>query len=213
MFSEPKDRCIYQLKELKKLLSEVNVRVISDYPDELLKNNANFLNKSFLTMACSYLECYLKDISTIWLEDVKQRVESAKIPANLIRWEISQKLPNIDSDFRNLVITKKDKDIEEHLSGNPFRTRDLFGYIGIKLKNCEVWENNKDHVQAIITKRNRIIHHNDDASDLSFGDIIMYVDVIIGYVCGIFDIVTSQHGENHNLTRRSTMTATMGSNP
>lgn len=198
MFSEPKDRCIHQLEELKTLLREVNTRVISDYPDELLKNNANFLNKSFLTMACSYLECYLKDISTLWLEDVKRRVNDAKIPANLIRWEITQKAPNIDSDFKNLVITKKDRDIEEHLSGNPFRTKELFGYIGIKLKNNDGWENHKDQIHTIILKRNRIIHHNDDASDLSFGDIIVYVDAIIEYANAIGAIVTSQHGANCN---------------
>lgn len=196
MFSDPKDRCIHQLEELKNLLREVNTRVISDCPDELLKNNANFLNKSFLTMACSYLECYLKDISALWLEDVKRRVNDAKIPANLIRWEITQKTPNIDLDFKNLVITKKDKDLEEHLSGNPFRTKELFGYIGIRLKNHDGWENHKDQINSIILKRNRIIHHNDDASDLSFGDIIMYVDAIIEYVQEIGAIVTSQHGAN-----------------
>lgn len=197
MFSDPQNSCIHQLEELKTLLREVNTRVISDYPDELLKDNANFLNKSFLTMACSYLECYLKDISTLWLEDVKRRVIDAKIPSNLIRWEITQKTPNIDLDFKNLVVTKKDKDLEEHLSGNPFRTKELFGYIGIKLKNYDGWENHKDQINTIILKRNRIIHHNDDASDLSFGDIIMYVDAIIEYVHEIGIIVTSQHGANN----------------
>ncbi len=193
MFSIPKQECIKRLEDLKILLGAVNGRIIGDPPDYLLQANANFLNKSFLTMACSYLECYLKEVSTIWLDEVKKRVMSAKIPENLIRWEMTQKTPNIDGEYKNLAITKKQKDLEEHLSGSPFRTKEIFGYIGIKLKNQDGWENNKDQIQTIITKRNRIIHHNDDASDMSFGDIIIYVDAIISYVNEIAMIIHSQY--------------------
>lgn len=48
----------------------------------------------------------------------------------------------------------------------------------------------KDYISSTIEKRNKIVHHNDDASDLSLTDVIVtiqkfkiYSGVLFGAVC------------------------------
>ena len=44
---------------------------------------------------------------------------------------------------------------------------------------------NKDLVAAIVNKRNNIVHHNDVANDVSFSDVVSYIDVFISYMHAI----------------------------
>ena len=36
----------------------------------------------------------------------------------------------------------------------------------------------KDQISTIVEKRNNVVHHNDEASDLSLGDVQIYIATI-----------------------------------
>ena len=52
---------------------------------------------------------------------------------------------------------------------------------GINLDEVDYYNQNKDSVNQIVIKRNNVLHHNDDASDLSNLDIIQYIIQIKNY--------------------------------
>jgi hypothetical protein len=65
----------------------------------------------------------------------------------------------------------------------------LFQSLGIDLSKKEVFENNKDLVNNIVIKRNNIVHHNNKAASISFGDLKNYIDVIIPYMAAVKEAV------------------------
>ena len=114
------------------------------------------------------------------------------MPHNLIKWNLSNKeLKDADLKFEDLKITIKRRDLDEFISGNPFRTIPLFKKFGIELEMNATFNNQKEIINTIVTKRNNIIHHNDDASDLAFNDIISNINFIRSYVNNIDQIVVS----------------------
>lgn len=52
---------------------------------------------------------------------------------------------------------------------------------GIDLDIVEAFNSRKDIINQIIVKRNNILHHNDEASDLSNLDVILYISEIKDY--------------------------------
>ena len=72
---------------------------------------------------------------------------------------------------------------------NSFRTEALFKNFGIKLQGNIEFETRKDRIQTLVSKRNNIIHHNDNASDLSVTDIIENILYIKSYILAIDNIV------------------------
>jgi len=52
----------------------------------------------------------------------------------------------------------------------------------LDLNTNSEFENYKDIIGAIVTKRNNIVHHNDEASDISFYDIIGNIKLIKEYI-------------------------------
>ena len=65
----------------------------------------------------------------------------------------------------------------------------LFQLLGIDLAKKENFESNKDLINTIVTKRNNIVHHNDTAADVSFGDLKAYIDVIVPYMAAVKEAV------------------------
>jgi len=53
------------------------------------------------------------------------------------------------------------------------------------LHENEVFVENKDLIATVVAKRNNVIHHNDSASDISFSDVVEYIDTFIRYMEGI----------------------------
>lgn len=49
----------------------------------------------------------------------------------------------------------------------------------------------KNLVGMIVNKRNNIIHHNDDASDISFSDLLSHIDVFLAYMVSIETILSA----------------------
>ena len=176
------------LDDLKLMAQETN-RFLSTDTDVFISKNINFFTKSFMIMMCAYLEFYIKDISMVIIDEMNIRLEKNQIPYNLIKWYLSKnkKLEGSELKFEHLVI-KILKD-ELDISGNPFRTEALFKNFGIKLQGNIEFETRKDRIQTLVSKRNNIIHHNDNASDLSVTDIIENILYIKSYILAIDNIV------------------------
>lgn len=180
-----------KLEDLEMTINDCNSVLISDSPSSFVYDNANFLTKSFLISLCGYLETYLKDVLEILILDYNERISREPFPYNLIRWTIETKdksdskvqalLEKKKTRFENLKIKLKKKDLDPFISGSPFRTRDLFEMFGINLDEAEDFNNRKETINHIVLKRNNILHHNDDASDISNTDVLQFLAEVKNY--------------------------------
>lgn len=197
-----------KLKDLENTINDFNKIIISETSFGFVYDNANFLTKSFLINLCGYLETYLKDVLELLLLDFNERIRAENLPYNLIRWNIEQK-PNSNAKMVSLLEKKhcrfesfefkiKKKDLDNFISGNPFRTKEIFEMFGINLEANSEFNNYKDLINTIVTKRNNILHHNDEASDLANSDIIMYLKEIKKYIIAIDREIASKI-VNHKL--------------
>lgn len=188
-----------KIEDLIITVQECDSILISDQPIGFIESNTNFLTKSFLISLCGYLETYLKDVLEILLLDYQERIASYELPYNLIRWNIEQK-PNSSAKVSSLLEKKmcrseivelriKKKDLDGFISGNPFRTRELFEMFGFNLDSTEFFNSNKELINTVITKRNNILHHNDEASDLSNSDVLGHIEIIKNYASEIDKLI------------------------
>jgi hypothetical protein len=178
------EKYIKLLEQLKVIIRKTQARVLCPVPDPIFEENINFFTKSFLISMCAYLESYLKEIAFSRIDTVNQKLLSLSIPRNLVRWDIAhpKDITEKDLKFENLKISIKKKDLDEHISGNPYRTEALFKKIGMDLTSIQDFLDKKEVINSIVQKRNRIVHHNDDANDVSMLDLISYVDHFIEYI-------------------------------
>ena len=170
--------------ELINLIEETNKRCVSEDTPLYFMNNINFFNKSFTVLSCAYLESYLKDVGMLIIGVMNYRLKHNPVPHNLIKWYL-----NINKDFKKsetkyefLKININKRDIDNEISGDIGRTINLFQKLGIDLNTNSEFDNYKDIIGSIVTKRNNIIHHNDKASDVSFDDIIENIKLIKEYI-------------------------------
>ncbi len=182
------------LNNLNTLNKETELKVISDTPDEFVTRNINFFTKSFTITICAYLESFLKDISMTIIDDTNQKLSETKIAYNLVKWSVLKKkelkeLNDNELVFDNLKIDISKKELDDFISGNPYKTEKLFKKIGIELYKNDIYKEHKDKVQTIVNKRNKIVHHNDNASDISFTDIDSNIKIILEYMENIDSII------------------------
>jgi hypothetical protein len=172
---------------LKVIISESEHRVLCNEPDQLFLENVNFFVKSYLISICSYLEAMLQDLVFIQTQEINNRLLAANIPNNYLLWRVSENIKDKDKRWGyksgNLFLSKKE--VSDNLSANPYRTLKLFNKLGIDLSANDVFETNKDLVNTIVAKRNSIIHHNDRAASVSFGDLVVYIETILKYTKAI----------------------------
>ncbi len=181
------------LNNLSKLIDEANERIIYER-DIFFSDNVNFLSKSFMVMMCTYLESYLKDISIYIISKYNERLENISIPRNIIKWSLEKKkeLPDLkekDLKFENLKININRKDLDSHISGSPYRTINLFKKFGIRLEEFKDFKEKTEKIKHIIIKRNNIVHHNDDASDLTMKDLQENILYLKEYIAEIDKII------------------------
>lgn len=174
---------------LKEVVNTSEKRVIAEDPDELFIDNVNFFVKSYLISMCSYLEAYLQDIAFKYSVNISDRIVSAKIPHNFLHWRLNTGLKDKQFNYNDISLPLSKKDISDNISANPYRTLKLFQLLGVDLSRKEVFESSKDLINSIVTKRNNIVHHNDAAADISFGDLISFINVIIPYMKAVSEAV------------------------
>lgn len=186
-----KHKYIELMESIEQIIEETKGRVLAVTPDVFFENNVNFFVKAYLITICTYLESYLKDIAHCRVELISNKVKEAKVPQNLVRWYLAdfKELKDGHARFEDLVIKIKKKDLGDHISGQPHRTFDLFKYIGLDLNACAGFTEGKEGIKNIVNKRNNIIHHNDDASDVTLGDLLVYTANVKSYMSAIADTV------------------------
>lgn len=188
-----------KLKGLKEIVKECDRILISSEPLSFVSDNVNFFTKSFLINLCGYLETYLKDVLELFILDINEELKKSAFPHNLVRWSIETK-PNTKAKvstilekgkcrYEPLMIKLQKRDLDPFISGNPFRTRELFKMFGFDLGSSQYFNNSKELINTIIVKRNNILHHNDDASDLSNSDILTQIKEIKNYAMEIDNII------------------------
>lgn len=175
---------------LREIIKVSENRVLCELPDKLFIENVNFFVKSYLISICTYLEAYLQDKAYQYTIELDKRIKIANIPNNFVHWRINKAPKDKDLEFKNLNLPIKKIEISEILSGNPYKTIKLFRYLGIDLTASQNFDVNKDLISAVINKRNSIIHHNDKAMDISFSDLLSYIDVFLLYIKGVEEAVS-----------------------
>lgn len=174
------------LRELEAMVKKTELAVIEGAnTTPLVTDNVNFFTKSFLISACAHLEMCIKEIVFELATDIDARLSMAAIPASIVEWRLTQKKRvETNSGGKPLLrVNMTKKEVDDMVSGNVYRTKEALAIVGVELSdNKEQWESWKDSIQAIVTRRNNIVHHNDDASDLSMGDIKVHIQSIINYI-------------------------------
>lgn len=173
------------------IISETERRIVDDGGDSFFTDNINFFTKSYLINLCTYLESYLKEICVEYLECIKIVSINAALPHNLILWSQNKECKETQMAYKSFEIAITKKDIDDELSGNPFRTAKLFKLLGVNLEGNPLFQSNKDIVNSIISKRNKVIHYNDTAGDVALGDLKNYTFVFIAHAKCIDAIIWS----------------------
>lgn len=174
-----------QLLSLKAIVTQSQDRVLQEDPDELFSSNINFFVKSYLITTCTYLEAYLQDLAFEHATRLHNRLKEAKVPHNFIYWKLSKEVKEKELNFSDAEYKATKKDISDIISGNPYKTIKAFQYIGVDLNSNENFTAHKDQIHSIVDKRNSIIHHNDEASDITFSDLHTNIDTVLLYMKAI----------------------------
>jgi hypothetical protein len=178
--------CKESLRELDAMATATEREVISgNHGVKLITDNVNFFTKSFLISLCAHLEMCIKDTVYSIAEDIDARLAHAAVPMSIVEWRYSQKTKKAEKENTSSLckIQLSKKEVDDLVSGNVYKTKESLFLVGVDLaSNRSEWETWKELIQTIVTRRNNIVHHNDDASDLSFSDIRAYIQSVHKYL-------------------------------
>lgn len=174
------------LLELEAMVQETEREVIGNSSGiPLIRNNVNFFTKSFLISACAHLEMCIKEIVFSVSQDIDARLSVAAVPPSILEWRLNPKKKSDQAvgSPRSFSVSMTKKEIDDLVSGNVYRTKDALALVGVELiAEKDQWEPWRESVQSIVTRRNRIVHYNDDATDISLGDIKSFIKTFLGYI-------------------------------
>jgi len=182
------------LATLKEIIGQSQARVLSEEPDHIFSDNVNFFVKSYLINICTYLEAYLQDIAFEYSCRVSERLKQAKIPRNFLYGKVAKEVRDKELEYVDASYVYNKKELSDLISGNPYKTIYAFRLIGIDLGASEKFGEHKNLVGTIVNKRNNIIHHNDEASDISFSDLLVHIDVFLEYMLSIEHLLSASDG-------------------
>ena len=182
------------LGTLKEIIEQSQARVLCDEPDTIFSDNVNFFVKSYLINICTYLEAYLQDIAFKYSRKVSERLKQAKIPHNFLYGKLVKDIKEKELEYADASYSYSKKDLSDVISGNPYKTINAFRLIGVDLGTSEKFVEHKNLVGTIVNKRNNIIHHNDEASDISFSDLLVHIDVFLEYMLSIEQLLSARDG-------------------
>lgn len=169
------------LTDLNDMVRHTEYEIVNGSQSGLVVENVNFFTKSFLISACAHLEMCIKEIVFFVATDIDQRLVKAAIPQSIVDWRLNQKKKQ--DGINHLVIGMTKREVDDLVSGNVYRTKDALSLVGVNLAHKPAdWETWKDIIQTIVTRRNNIVHHNDDASNLSFADVRSHISSMIQYI-------------------------------
>lgn len=154
-----------QFGNLRKVVVESSARSIKEPEDRLFSENQNIFVKLYLVGACSMLEAFIQDLAAAYVQKLQDRINSANFPFNLIMWIAEHDKAKLE--FKPFEAKKSAKDISDLISPNYWKTLQAFSRVGIDLSTSDI-KRYKDFVTTTVEKRNKIVHYNDDALDLSF---------------------------------------------
>lgn len=177
---------IVQFDNLAVVVKESAARVIAENPDTLFYDNQNVFIKSYLVSACSILEAFIQDLAICCADMMQDKINAINLPFNFINWVAEHDKANLK--FASFVGGRTSKDISDMISPNYHKTINTFRRIGVDVI-CEGVVSHKDFISSIVEKRNKIVHHNDAASDLSFPDIIIAIDNFKMYSTCLYTVV------------------------
>jgi hypothetical protein len=175
-----------QFENLKQVVAESSARSIKDPPDSLFYDHQNVFIKSYLVSACSMLEAFIQDLAYAYLDELQAKINSANLPFNLVVWIAEHEKAKLE--FKAFEAKKSKNDISALISPNYWKTMQAFQRLGINLSTSHV-SNYKDFIATTVEKRNKIVHYNDDALDLSFSDIVDTIDNFREYAECLFETV------------------------
>lgn len=170
---------------LKETVRETEENTILEEND-FFNKNLNFFVKSYLITVCTYLEAYLSEAASWHCERINNKLKAACLPHNFLLWRVKKDFKSQELKYSNADLQVDKSEISDGLSGNPYKTIKAFSYLGVDLNSSPEFNAYKDVVNTIVIKRNNIIHHNDNANDISLSDIKGYVDIFITYM-GVVD--------------------------
>lgn len=179
------------LNTLKLIILKSQERVISDTPDKIFSENVNFFVKAYLINICTYLEAYLQDLALEHSRKVTERLKQAKIPHNFLYGKLAKEIKDKELKYTYAEYNYNKQELSDLISGNPFKTIHAFRLIGIDLNSCDKFVEHKGLIGTIVHKRNSIIHHNDEANDISFTDLIAHIDVFLEYMRSIEQLLST----------------------
>ncbi len=173
---------------LKGIIKETEEQAILE-ENEFFNKNINFFIKSYLITLCTYLESYLTEVATWHCDSINNRLKAACLPHNFLLWRVKKEFKDKELKYADADLKVDKNDISDSLSGNPYKTIKAFSYLGVNLLGSAGFIANKDVVNAVVVKRNNIIHHNDNANDISLSDLCGYVDLFVSYMGAIDDVI------------------------
>lgn len=175
-----------QFDNLKQVVAASSARSIEDPPDILFFDHQNVFIKSYLVNACSMLEAFIQDLASAYVNELQAKINSANLPFNLVVWIAEHEKAKLA--FKPFEAKKTKRDISDLVSPSYWRTMQAFERIGIDLSHSDVLVF-KDFIATTVEKRNRIVHHNDDALDLSFSDVVTTINTFSEYATCLFKAV------------------------
>lgn len=186
MDNDLQDKYIALYDVLKGIINTSQQRIIEQVPDSLFIENVNFFVKAYLINICTYLESFLQEIALRRAKAINEKIFAAKIPHNYMHWRLAtKKYEKSDYSFSRLEVVIDSEMISSVLSANVHKTIDLFRNLGVDLKSSGDFVAHKNLVGSVVTKRNNIIHHNDSASDVTFTDLLGYIEIFVLYLTSI----------------------------
>lgn len=173
---------------LKEIIKETEQQAILE-ENEFFNKNINFFVKSYLITLCTYLESYLTEVATWHCDTINRRLKAASLPHNFLLWRVKKDFKDKELKYIDADLKVDKSEVSDSLSGNPYKTIKAFSYLGVNLLSSAEFNANKDVVNAVVIKRNNIIHHNDNANDISLTDVSGYVDLFVSYMAAIDDMI------------------------
>jgi len=182
---------LYQ--DLTKIVEACGSRILEEDSDPFFVSNYNYLVKSFLVNICAYLEAYTRDLVFQKIQEYNGEIVNAKVPYNLVRWSTQNRdLKDNDLKFEDFQLAIRKRDLDQYISGNPSKTIRLFKWVGFKLDENDDFNKKFDVIENLVSKRNSILHHKDNAGDVSIADVQAYIEEVQEYILILYNILYSE---------------------